>query len=122
MQVPGYLEKQDALKAAGIDEVLVYCVNDGAVMNAWGEDQGIDGSMVTFLGDPHSELTAALGMELTHPGPVDVLGCGTRCKRFAMVVDKSVVQSVFISEGPDDPAGGDDPSLSCVDHVLSTLA
>ena len=31
MQVPGYLENQEALKAAGIDEVLVYCVNDPAV-------------------------------------------------------------------------------------------
>jgi hypothetical protein len=31
-QVPGYLESQDALKEAGIDEIIVYCVNDGAVM------------------------------------------------------------------------------------------
>ena len=35
-----------------IDEVLVYCVNDGAVMDAWGESQGIEGSMITFLGRP----------------------------------------------------------------------
>ena len=32
-QVPGYLESQDALKEAGIEEVIVYCVNDPAVMN-----------------------------------------------------------------------------------------
>jgi hypothetical protein len=31
-QVPGYLESQDALKEAGIEEIIVYCVNDGAVM------------------------------------------------------------------------------------------
>ena len=31
MQVPGYLENQEALKEAGIDEVIVYCVNDPAV-------------------------------------------------------------------------------------------
>ena len=30
-QVPGYLEQQEALKAAGIEEVIVYCVNDPAV-------------------------------------------------------------------------------------------
>ena len=30
-QVPGYLEKQEELKAAGIEEVIVYCVNDPAV-------------------------------------------------------------------------------------------
>jgi hypothetical protein len=30
-QVPGYLEKQEALKEAGVEEVIVYCVNDPAV-------------------------------------------------------------------------------------------
>ena len=30
-QVPGYLEQQEALNAAGIEEVIVYCVNDPAV-------------------------------------------------------------------------------------------
>ena len=35
MQIPGYLAAQDELKAAGIEEVMVFCVNDGAVMTAW---------------------------------------------------------------------------------------
>ena len=30
-QVPGYLESQEALKEAGVEEVIVYCVNDPAV-------------------------------------------------------------------------------------------
>ena len=85
-QIPGYLEKQDALKAKGIDQVLVYCVNDGAVMQAWAKDQGIEGSMLQFVADPNSELTAALGMELTDPGPVGVLG-PKRTKRFGMYID-----------------------------------
>ena len=42
--MPGYLEQQDTLKALGIDEVIVYCVNDGAVMTAWKKDQGLAGS------------------------------------------------------------------------------
>lgn len=29
-QVPGYLANAEAIKALGVDEVLVYCVNDGA--------------------------------------------------------------------------------------------
>ena len=49
------------LKAAGIDEVLIYCVNDGAVMEAWAADHGVEGSMVTFLADTRRELTEALG-------------------------------------------------------------
>lgn len=72
--MPGYLGAHKALKAAGIDEVLVYCVNDGAVMDAWSKDQGVEGSMVTFLADTRRELTEALGMTMTHPGPLSALG------------------------------------------------
>lgn len=38
-QVPAYLAKQSELKAKGISEVVVYCVNDMAVMEAWAKDQ-----------------------------------------------------------------------------------
>lgn len=62
MQVPGYLEAQPQLKTRGIDEVLVYCVNDGAVMTAWAKDQGTEESMITMLGDPSRALTDALDM------------------------------------------------------------
>lgn len=40
--------------------MIVYCVNDGAVMDAWAKDQGVEGSMVTFLADTRCELTKAL--------------------------------------------------------------
>ena len=60
MQIPGYLEHQAALKAAGVDEVMVFCVNDGAVMTAWQKDQGADDSLLTFYGDPSGALTKAL--------------------------------------------------------------
>jgi hypothetical protein len=39
MQVPAYLAKQSELKAKGISEVVVYSVNDMAVMEAWAKDQ-----------------------------------------------------------------------------------
>lgn len=120
MQVPTYLEKQDALKEAGIDEVLVYCVNDAAVMGAWGKDLGIDGTMVSFLADPTSELTKALDMELTADGPFAVLGPG-RCKRFAVYFDDGVAKAVEVSETADDPTGDGDPSASMPDNMLSKV-
>ena len=96
--MPGYLENQDALKEAGIDEVLIYCVNDGAVMKAWQADQMIGSkSMVKMMGDPAGEFTKALGMEMTHPGPPSV-GIIGRSKRFALHVDKGEVKHVAISE------------------------
>jgi len=120
-QVPGYLEGQDALKAAGIDEVIIYCVNDGAVMTAWAEDQGIEDSIVTFVGDPAGEFTKACGMEMTHPGPPSV-GIIGRCKRWAMHVVDNVVQYVAISEGPDDPAGDDNPESTLCPALLKAIA
>lgn len=98
----------------------MYCVNDGAVMRAWGLDQGIGGSILTFLADPNSELTQALGMEITHAGPVSVLGPG-RAKRFAIYADDGVIKSLQVSEAPDDPAGDSDPSASCVENMLKQI-
>jgi len=118
--VPGYLEKQEALKAKGIDEVLVYCVNDGAVMEAWAKDQGVAGSMITFLADTRSELTKALDMVLDHPGPMAALG-NPRCKRFAIYCDDGVVKHIGLSYSETDPAGGADPSASMVDAMLKVV-
>lgn len=76
--------------------------------------------MLTFLGDPLSELTKALDLELTHPGPISVLGPG-RCKRFAMHVVNGEIKAVNVSETPDDPAGDSDPSLSLADGIMATM-
>ena len=63
--------------------MIVYCVNDAAVMDAWEFDQGCHSPFINFMGDPYSQLTEALGMELMHPGPQS-LGLINRCKRHAM--------------------------------------
>lgn len=77
-------------------------------------------TMLTFLGDPNSELTKALDLELTDPGPVSKLGPG-RCKRFAMHVVNGEIKAVNVSEGPDDPAGDNDPSASLADGIMATM-
>jgi peroxiredoxin len=120
VQVPGYLEKQAELKSRGIDEVLLYCVNDAAVMKAWAKDQAIEGSMMTMLADPGLDFTTAVDMVMDHPGPVSVLG-GKRCKRFAMYLDDGVVKIWNVSEGPDDPAGDNDPSASLVENMIKEI-
>lgn len=117
--------KEAELKAKGVAEVLIYCVNDGAVMQAWAKDQGVEGSMITFLADTRREFTDAVGMCIDHPGPKGALG-NVRCKRFVLVVDNGVVKNVEISEAPDDPAGDADPSgpitkKTLVEHVLTLL-
>ena len=110
----------DALKAAGVDEVVVYCVNDSAVMQAWSADQKVGGTFISMMGDPAAEFTAALDMKMTHEGPPSV-GIIGRCKRHAMYVMDGEVKFVAISEGEDDPAGDSDPSATLAGALLKAV-
>ena len=89
-------------------------------MQAWGKDQGIEGSMITFMADPAAELTKALNMQMTHAGPPSV-GIIGRCKRFAIHADDEEIKAVVVSEGPDDPAGDNDPSASLAENMLEVV-
>jgi len=103
-----------------VDEVLFYCVNDGAVMGAWFINQKLEGSMMQMMGDPSGEFTRECGMELTHPGPQSK-GLYSRCKRFAMHVVNCEVQYVAVSEREDDPAGDDHPGSSCAEAIIEAI-
>mmetsp|Transcript_33929 Transcript_33929/g.57610 ORF Transcript_33929/g.57610 Transcript_33929/m.57610 type:complete len:120 (-) Transcript_33929:274-633(-) len=112
----------------GIDETIIYCVNDGAVMSAWASDQGVEHSdandsegSITFLGDPTAELTKKLDMEMIHPGPHSK-GIIGRCKRFALYAVNGEVKYVAISEAEDDPAGDDDPSATLAPAIMNAIS
>mmetsp|Transcript_53300 Transcript_53300/g.106978 ORF Transcript_53300/g.106978 Transcript_53300/m.106978 type:complete len:90 (+) Transcript_53300:559-828(+) len=89
-------------------------------MTAWAADQGVEGSIITFLGDPRSELTKELDLVLDHPGPMSVLG-NTRCKRFSMLIDDGVIKTINVAASDDDPAGDDNPTVSLVEKMLEDL-
>lgn len=129
--MPGFkaAEIDGRLEEAGIDMVYIYCVNDGAVMSAWKDNQGLGGSdLIEFVGDTQAEITEACGLMITDPGPRHLLGAHTkRCKRSAMYVDDGVIKVIQISEGPTpdgkhDPAGDDYPDMSCVENMLKLIA
>jgi len=114
------LAKQAELKAKGVDEVIVYSVNDGAVMTAWEKDQGTAGSLITLLGDPTSAFTKSLGLVLDDPNVMGVLG-NPRCKRFSLLVNDCKVKAVNVAAGDGDPAGDNAPEVSMVDKMLADL-
>ena len=108
------------MRAKGIDAVVVYCVNDAAVMQAWAKNQKLGLSMLQLMGDPAGDLTKALDMELKHPGP-ESKGLYGRCKRHALYIENGVIQQVAISESEDDPAGDADPSKTLADAMLKLI-
>jgi peroxiredoxin len=89
--VPGFVEKADALKAAGVDEIWCVSVNDAFVMGAWGRDQKTAGK-VRMMADGSAEWVKALGLTLD----LIAKGMGVRSQRFSMLVDNGVVKTLNI--------------------------
>jgi len=89
--VPGYVEKLDALKAKGVDEVWCVALNDGYVMAAWGKEQNALGK-IRMLGDGSGEFTKKLGLEVD----LAKFGLGIRMQRFSMLVDDGVVKQLNV--------------------------
>mmetsp|Transcript_23279 Transcript_23279/g.57311 ORF Transcript_23279/g.57311 Transcript_23279/m.57311 type:complete len:94 (+) Transcript_23279:388-669(+) len=89
-------------------------------MQAWGKDQKVGLSMLQLMGDPAGELTKALDMELTHPGP-NSIGIIGRCKRFAMYAVNGEIKAINVSEAEDDPAGDDNPDDTLAEAMLKAI-
>ena len=92
--VPGFVEKADALKAAGVDEIWCISVNDAFVMGAWARDQKTGGK-VRMLADGSAEFTKATGLELD----LTARGMGVRSQRYSMLIEDGVVKTLNV-EGP----------------------
>ena len=92
--VPGYIDKHQALTAAGVDEIWCVSVNDAFVMGAWGRELHAAGK-VRMLADGDAEFTKATGLTLDLTGK----GLGLRSNRYSMLVKDGKVQSLNV-EGP----------------------
>lgn len=92
--VPGYIDKAEALKAAGVDEVWCLSVNDAFVMGAWGREQKTGGK-VRMLADGSAEFARATGLTLD----LSARGMGLRSNRYSMLVKDGKVVSLNV-EGP----------------------
>ncbi|NCW22162.1 MAG: peroxiredoxin [Gammaproteobacteria bacterium] len=92
--VPGFVEKADQLKAAGVDEIWCVSVNDAFVMGAWGRDQHTAGK-VRMMADGSAEFSKAVGLTLD----LTARGLGLRSNRYSMLVKDGVVKTLNV-EGP----------------------
>ena len=82
--LPGYTENLQKFKEKGYSVTFI-SVNDPFVMKSWSEASNADGNC---------DLTGELG--LTMDG--SAFGLGNRCKRFAMIVDNGIIQSIDIED------------------------
>jgi glutaredoxin/glutathione-dependent peroxiredoxin len=89
--VPGYVQKFDELKKAGVDEIWCVSVNDAFVMGAWARDQQTDGK-VRMLADGSAEFAKATGLTLD----LTARGMGVRSTRYSMLVKDGKVASLNI--------------------------
>jgi peroxiredoxin len=89
--VPGYVEKFNELKGAGVDEIWCVSVNDAFVMGAWARDQKTAGK-VRMLADGSGEFAKATGLTLD----LNARGMGTRMQRCSMLVKDGKVVSLNV--------------------------
>jgi len=93
--LPGFIEKSEELRAAGVDTIVCIAVNDAFVMGAWGQQQGANGK-VMMVGDGNAELTQKMGLSVDSSG----FGMGTRSLRFSMIVRDGVLETLNIEQNP----------------------
>jgi peroxiredoxin len=89
--VPGYVEKFNELKGAGVDEIWCVSVNDAFVMGAWARDQKTAGK-VRMLADGSGEFAKATGLTLD----LTARGMGLRSNRYSMLVKDGKVASLNV--------------------------
>lgn len=108
--LPGFVAEAAAIKAKGVDEIAMTCVNDHYVLTAWQEATGAAGK-VAFLADGSADFAKAIGLELDATAG----GLGIRSKRYSALIEDGVVKLLNVEESP----GKAD--LSGAAHILAQL-
>ncbi|POR37563.1 Putative peroxiredoxin pmp20 [Tolypocladium paradoxum] len=86
--LPSYLDNRDALRAKGVDHVVVIAYNDAFVMSAWGKANGVTDDFVIFASDAGAKFSQSIGWTL-----------GERTSRYAIAIDHGKV--IYASQDDD---------------------
>jgi len=104
--LPSFIAHSDEIQAKGYS-IACLAVNDPHVMKAWGDLSNV-GEKIDMLSDSDCSISKALGLDKDFGAVL-----GHRCKRYAMIVDNSVVTKIFVDEKGFD--------LSSAENVLQNL-
>mgnify|MGYP003317540658 CR=1 FL=1 len=113
--LPAYENLYLEFESLGIDEVYCLSVNDSFVMNAWAQNQKLEN--VKVIPDGNGEFTDAMDMLVEKRDRC----FGMRSWRYAMVVNNSVIEEMFIEPGKDDNVIEDPYGESSPENVLKYL-
>jgi len=94
--LPGFKDKAADIRGKGVDLIACVSVNDVFVMQAWAENQGIDGEVI-MLADGNGDFTRKLGLEMD----ASKFGMGVRSQRYSMLVNDGAVEKLNV-EAPGD--------------------
>jgi len=111
-QLPGFEQQYEEFTQLGIDDIYCISVNDGFVMNAWGNVLGIE--KVKLIPDGNAHFTRSMGYLVRKSN----LGFGERSWRYAAVVNDGVIEKIFVEEGMCDNADTDPYEASTPEAVL----
>lgn len=112
---PGYEDKYDEFKAAGVDEVYCLSVNDAFVMYQWKLKLGLE--KVQMLPDGNGDFTRAMGMLVKKTN----LGFGERSWRYSMLVEDGIIKKMFIEPEFGDNCPTDPFEVSDADTILDYI-
>ena len=115
MQLPGFEEYYDEIKATGIDEIYCISVNDSFVMNKWAEHQKIED--VKVIADGSGEFTKGRGMLVKK----DNRSFGERSWRYAALVNDGTVEMFWEEPGREDNCETDPYGETSPEQILSDI-
>ena len=96
--LPRYNDLAPVFKENGIDEIVCMSVNDGFVMESWGQDQ--EAENLRLIPDGNGEFSEGMGMLVDKTA----IGFGKRSWRYSMLVNDGKIEKMFIEpEKPGDP-------------------
>jgi peroxiredoxin len=90
IQLLGYNEYADALRASGVDEILCIAVNDPFSLANWAQEEGAD--QVRFIPDVRGDFTRQMGMMVN----LFDKGMGCRSWRYSMLVKDGIIDKLFV--------------------------
>lgn len=107
--LPGFLLRNDEIRAKGVDQIACIAVNDAFVLSGWARSLEV-GDAVLMVADPNA--TFAQAVDLTFDAPI--FG-GTRSRRYAAIVRDGVIDWIQVENSPADV------ELSSAEAVLAAL-